>query len=189
MRRAAALVAGTLLTLLLVPACSSSGGARPAYRLAALTRLLVSVHDVALPGYAATRPDGEQQPHTTTATVYFNRAGFTDSGLHSSDTTSQLLVTLIATRSASAARTVQSAAVSAATATLRDAPTSTPVALGAHGREVAGRAKGDGAAQRGVYFVEGDVAVSVILSSVDDQPVAVARNVARAQDAKLRAAA
>jgi hypothetical protein len=188
-RTSTPLPALTVLTLLLVAACSSSGDDGPAYHLAALKALLVTGRDVHLAGYLATTPDGEEQAHTATAVVYFNRAGFTDSGLHSSDVASQLSVTLVATAGAAAARAATDTAVSAAAAGLRGTAASTPTSLGSHGRQVAGRAKGDGARQVGVYFVEGDVAVSVILSSVVDAPTIVARDVARAQDTKLRTAA
>lgn len=177
-----------IAALLLVPACSSSSGAGPAHHLTALKALLVTSRDVHLAGYTATAPDGEELAHTATAVVYFNRAGFTDSGLHSSDVASQLSVTLVATDGASAARAAADAAVSAATAGLRGTPASTPTALGTHGRQVTGRAKGDGAQQFGVYFVEGDVAVSVILSSAAGRSATPVRDVARAQDTKLRAA-
>ncbi|WP_375484496.1 hypothetical protein [uncultured Jatrophihabitans sp.] len=186
MRRAALVTALLPGALLVLPACSSSNDTRPAYRVPALIKLLVTARDVDLQGYTTTRPDGEEQPGAATATAYFNRAGFTDSGLHSSDVASQVTVTLVATSSPVAARARVDDAVASATAGLRDAPTSTPVGLGTHGREVAGRAKGDGAAQRGVYFADGEVAVSVIVSSVVAQPATIARDVARAQDAKLR---
>ena len=178
-----------LAALLLVPAgataCSASGDAGPTQHLTALETLLVTDRDVHLPGYTATTPDGEESARTATAVVYFNRAGFTDSGLHSSNVASQLSVTLVAASGAAAARAATDAAVSAATAGLRGAPASTPTALGTHGREVAGRAKGDGAQQFGVYFTEGDVAVSVILSSPTARSATPARDVARAQDVKL----
>ena len=188
MRRAAACLTALLLAALVTAGCSPSGAAGPAYHLAALRRLLVTRADVDLPGWTVTTPAGEEQSHTATAITYFARPGFTDSGLHSADATAQLSVILVATAGTAAARTTASTALSTATASLRSITTSGAVAIGTHGRQLAGRTKGDGALQTSVFFVEGRVAVTVTLSSsTSDQPSGVVAAVAKAQDVRLRA--